>query len=78
MADFNTRNVNNPRDLLCAISTCPHGDLLVQVWCEDADDPIDTCHPLGAEVYQPHPSLMEGRESPLAVDYPGVHGLDRT
>ena len=64
-------------DLLCAISTCPHGDLSVQVWGDDAGDPIDTCHPLGVEIYQPSPSLLEGWQSPPAVDYRGIHGLDR-
>ncbi len=65
-------------DLLCAISTCPHGDLSVQVWGEeDVDDPIDTCHPLGVEIYQPRPGLLEGWESPPTSDYRGIHGLDR-
>ena len=64
-------------DLLCAISTCPHGDLSVQVWGEDAGDPLDTCHPLGVEIYQPDPSLLEGWQPPAAVDYRGIHGLDR-
>ncbi len=63
-------------DLLCAISTCPHGDLSVQVWGEDAGDPIDTCHPLGVEVFQPRQELLEGWESPSIVDFRGIHGLD--
>ena len=66
-------------DLLCAISTCPHGDLSVQVWGEeDVDDPIDTCHPLGVEIYQPSTELLEGWESPPTSDYRGIHGLDRS
>ena len=64
-------------DLLCAISTCPHGDLSVQVWGEEGGDPIDTCNPLGVEIYQPDPGLLEGWESPATVDYRGIHGLDR-
>ena len=64
-------------DLLCAISTCPHGDLSVQVWGEDVGDPIDTCHPLGVEIYQPRPGLLEGWQSPPTIDYRGIHGLDR-
>ena len=63
-------------DLLCAISTCPHGDLSVQVWGEDEGDPLDTCNPLGVEVYQPRPELLEGWQSPPASDYRGIHGLD--
>jgi uncharacterized protein YcgI (DUF1989 family) len=65
-------------DLLCAISTCPHGDLSVQVWGEEeAIDPIDTCHPLGVEIYQPRQELLEGWQSPPTVDYRGIHGLDK-
>ena len=64
-------------DLLCAISTCPQGDLSVQAWGEDADDPIGTCHPLGVEIYQPRPGLLEGWQSPPTSDYRGIHGLDR-
>ena len=64
-------------DLLCAISTCPQGDLSVQAWGEDAGDPIDTCHPLGVEVYEPHPGLLEGWQSPPTADYRGIHGRDR-
>ncbi|MDE2823550.1 MAG: DUF1989 domain-containing protein [Chloroflexota bacterium] len=65
-------------DLLCAISTCPHGDLSVQVWGEECGDPIDTCHPLGVEIYQPDPGLLEGWQSPATADYRGIHGLDRS
>ena len=64
-------------DLLCAISTCPHGDLSVQAWGDDAGDPIDTCHPLGVEIYQPGQGLLEGWQSPPTVDYRGIHGLGR-
>jgi len=65
-------------DLLCAISTCPHGDLSVQVWGEeDVADPIDTCNPLRVEIYQPDQGLLEGWQSPPTIDYRGIHGLDR-
>ena len=65
-------------DLLCAISTCPHGDLSVQVWGEeDAIDPIELCHPLGVEIYQPDPALLKGWQPPATSDYRGIHGLDR-
>ena len=65
-------------DLLCAISTCPHGDLSVQVWGEeDAVDPIETCNPLGVEIYQPPAELLEGWRPPAANDYRGIHGLDK-
>ena len=64
-------------DLLCAISTCPGGDLSVQMWGEDAVDPIDTCNPLGIEVYQPDKGLLTGWQPPPTADYRGIHGLDR-
>ena len=65
-------------DLLCAISTCPQGDLSVPAWGSDAADPISTCRPLGVEVYQPRPELLEGWEPASPVEYLGIHGLDRT
>src|SRR3954453_1568637 len=37
-------------DLLCAISTCPGGDLSVPLWGPDAGDPLSVCRPLGIEV----------------------------
>ena len=62
-------------DLLCAISTCPGGDLSIPLWGPDARDPIEVCRPLGVEVYQPVPALLAGWTSPLPSDYRGNHGL---
>jgi uncharacterized protein YcgI (DUF1989 family) len=62
-------------DLLCAISTCPGGDLSVPLWGPDARDPIEVCRPLGVEVYQPPSELLEGWRSPAPSDYRGLHGL---
>jgi uncharacterized protein YcgI (DUF1989 family) len=62
-------------DLLCAISTCPGGDLSIPLWGPDARDPIEVCRPLGVEVYQPAPGLLEGWQPPAPSDYRGVHGL---
>ena len=62
-------------DLLCAISTCPHGDLSVAMWGPDAADPTSTCRPLGVEVYHPAPALLEGWRPPQPVDYRGLHGF---
>jgi uncharacterized protein YcgI (DUF1989 family) len=62
-------------DLLCAISTCPGGDLSVPLWGPDAGDPLSVCRPLGVEVYQPAPALLEGWRSPAPADYRGTHGL---
>ena len=51
-------------DLLCALSTCPGGDLSVPLWGPDARDPIDVCRPLGVEVYALDPILLDGWKSP--------------
>ena len=62
-------------DLLCALSTCPHGDLSVQMWGPQRGDPLSTCRPLAVEVYQPAASLLAGWTSPRPADYRGLHGL---
>ncbi len=62
-------------DLLCAISTCPGGDLSVPLWGPDAGDPLPTCKPLGVEVYQPEEELLAGWNSPKPADYGGNHGM---
>lgn len=62
-------------DLLCALSTCPGGDLSVPLWGPDARDPIDVCRPLGIEVYALDAPLLEGWRSPDVAAYAGHHGL---
>ncbi len=62
-------------DLLCALSTCPGGDLSVPLWGPDAGDPLPTCRPLGVEVSQPAPELLKGWSSPPPATYSGNHGL---
>jgi Uncharacterized conserved protein len=62
-------------DLLCAMSTCPGGDLSVPLWGPDARDPIDVCRPLGVEVYKVDPKLLEGWQSPPVAAYKGHHGM---
>lgn len=63
-------------DLLCAISTCPGGDLSVPLWGPDARDPIDVCRPLGVEVHRPSATLLEGWRSPETASYAGLHGVE--
>ncbi len=65
-------------DLLCAISTCPGGDLSIPLWGPDAGDPLSVCRPLGVEVYQPDAALLAGWKSPPPSDYRGHHGLRAT
>ena len=62
-------------DLLCALSTCPGGDLSVPLWGPDARDPIDVCRPLGIEILSLDASLLEGWSSPEPAAYAGNHGL---
>ncbi|MFI5585284.1 urea carboxylase-associated family protein [Amycolatopsis sp. NPDC051758] len=62
-------------DLLCALSTCPGGDLSVPLWGPDARDPIDVCHPIGVEVFKPRPGLLTGWSPPERAAYRGRHGL---
>jgi len=64
-------------DLLCAISTCPHGDLSVQMWGSERADPLATCRPLAVEVYRPAPGLLEGWHPPSPSDYRGEHAMTR-
>jgi uncharacterized protein len=62
-------------DLLCAVSTCPGGDLSIPLWGPDAGDPISVCRPLGVEVTQPAAELLEGWRPPEPPPYRGLHGL---
>jgi hypothetical protein len=62
-------------DLLCALSTCPGGDLSVPLWGPDARDPIDVCRPLGVEVWALDAALLDGWKSPETPAYKGAHGM---
>ncbi|HEX5404898.1 MAG TPA: DUF1989 domain-containing protein [Pseudonocardiaceae bacterium] len=62
-------------DLLCALSTCPGGDLSVPLWGPHAGDPLPTCRPLGIEVYQPSADAVAEWSSPRPAGYPGLHGI---
>jgi uncharacterized protein len=62
-------------DLLCAISTCPHGDMSIPAWGKDAGDPMSVCRPIGVEVYAVNGRALEGWRSPGVSDYRGTHGM---
>ena len=62
-------------DLLCALSTCPGGDLSVHMWGPDAKDPLEVCRPLGVEVYRVPDELLEGWRPPQRAAYRNVHGM---
>ncbi|MBZ4016017.1 urea carboxylase-associated family protein [Streptomyces purpurogeneiscleroticus] len=62
-------------DLLCALSTCPGGDLSVPMWGPDAHDPVEVCHPIGVEVYRVDPELLAGWRQPERAAYRNLHGI---
>jgi len=62
-------------DLLCALSTCPGGDLSVPLWGPDARDPLEVCRPLGIEVHEIDKTLLQNWRSPSVAAYGGGHGL---
>ncbi|KAL8890211.1 MAG: hypothetical protein Q9215_002595 [Flavoplaca cf. flavocitrina] len=65
-------------DLLCALSTCPGGDLSAWGWGKDtsSDDMLDCCRPLGVEVFKlTDATLLETWQPPECAGYSGIHGL---
>ncbi|MCC6314481.1 MAG: urea carboxylase-associated family protein [Thermomicrobiales bacterium] len=64
-------------DLLCAVSTCPGGDLSVPLWGPEAGDPLPTCRPIGIEVRRTPKTLLRGWTPPEPSDYAGFFGLER-
>jgi uncharacterized protein YcgI (DUF1989 family) len=63
-------------DLLCAISTCPHGDMSIPIWGPDAaENPIRICRPIGVEVYDVAPDVLKGWRAPEVSTYMGLHGM---
>ena len=62
-------------DLLCALSTCPGGDLSVALWGPDAQDPLTVCRPLGIEVHALDSKLLDGWKPPQSPPYKGAHGM---
>ncbi|PKW16112.1 diaminopropionate ammonia-lyase family [Saccharopolyspora spinosa] len=62
-------------DLLCALSTCPGGDLSIPLWGPEAGDPIEVCRPLGIEVHRLDPALLDGWTPPEPALYRNMHGL---
>lgn len=64
-------------DLLMALSTCPGGDLSVDLWGPDAGDPLSVCRPLSVEVQRPGAGLLEGWTPPRPARYEGLHGIRR-
>ncbi|MFC0112942.1 urea carboxylase-associated family protein [Kibdelosporangium aridum] len=63
------------QDLLCALSTCPAGDLSIPLWGPDARDPLEVCRPIAVEVYRPDPALTKDWQPPVSSGYQGLHGI---
>lgn len=71
-------------DLLCALSTCPGGDLSKAMWGQAAavegeqDPTLECCRPLGVQVYDlvdKDKVLDEWKEpQPYGMLYKGLHG----
>lgn len=77
------------QDLLCALSTCPGGDLSAWGWHQAADDSKNkeenkpdmksTCRPIHVEVYEikegVRDEILEGWKRPEKSGYKGMHGM---
>lgn len=63
------------QDLLCALSTCPAGDLSIPLWGPEAQDPLEVCRPIGVQVFRPPARLLDGWSTPRPSAYAGRHGL---
>ena len=68
-------------DVLCALSTCPGGDLSKWDWAKGAevgDKMVETCRPLGVEVYRiTDEEVLKGWVPPEVVKYEGLHGIGK-
>ena len=62
-------------DLLCALSTCPGGDLSIPMWGPDAKDPLEVCRPIAIEVYRPEASALQGWSELGVARYAGLNGM---
>jgi uncharacterized protein YcgI (DUF1989 family) len=63
-------------DILCALSTCPGGDLSQFGWGEEAVDMLSCCRPLGIEVFDvEEKSVLKDWKPPESPRYNGMHGM---
>lgn len=64
-------------DLLCALSTCPGGDLSVPMWGPDAastEEQLQHCHPLGVQVFSLEDEALRTWQPPEPAKYRGRRG----
>lgn len=64
-------------DVLCALSTCPGGDLSNWGWQEKGGDMAATTRPLAVQVYSlaDPATVLHGWSEPQSPQYAGLHGL---
>ena len=66
-------------DVLCALSTCPGGDLSTWGWKKGAggtDDMLQCCRPLGVDVFKlTDPAILEDHQPLESPSYRGMHGI---
>lgn len=73
------------QDLLCALSTCPGGDLSAWGWHQAEEggtgkggegDMKSTCRPIKVEVFEvKNKNMLEGWKQPERSGYRGMHGM---
>jgi uncharacterized protein YcgI (DUF1989 family) len=61
-------------DLLCALSSCPAGDISIPHLGPDRGQAEPTCRPLGVDVFDVDPALLAGWRPPDLVDAPATVG----
>ncbi|WP_293781594.1 urea carboxylase-associated family protein [uncultured Aeromicrobium sp.] len=64
-------------DLLCALSTCPGGDLSVHMWGPQAattEEQLEHCHPLGVQVFKVDETALSHWRPPQPAAYQGQRG----
>ena len=65
-------------DLLCALSTCPGGDLSVSMWGSEAvstEEQLQHCHPIGVEVSTLEEGALDDWQPPARAAYRGAAGM---
>ena len=62
-------------DLLCAVSTCPHGDMSAPTWGAGPASAGPVCRPIAIETYQVRPELLARWSAPSPAEYRGLHGF---
>lgn len=65
-------------DLLCALSTCPGGDLSLHMWGSEAastEEQLEHCHPIGVQIFMIDDAALGDWSPPSRAQYRGANGL---